>query len=443
MSLPSQSSRSARSSAVHYRRSQGSPLRRLLPAILVVAALALILWFALIRPSKTQEVAGDTPQGNPQASTQGSPDDLQNANSSDALVEITNASPSRALPGSGDSPNTAREAENTITNTDPITRNQTPESRPATTIPNRSSGNSLLESARNSGTGSTNNSTTRSGTNSNPQSTSRNNPQDNPQNNADRVQLQLDTARRMVSQNDRVAARRLLSQTLNNPNVSHRDAQLLRSELTAINDVLVFGPVVAPNDPMCEEYKIQSGDSLSRIARRRELATHWKLIQRVNRISNPSRIRLGQTIKLVRGPFHAIVHKSEHRMDVYHGAPNDPSNWVYIRSFNVGLGEDNGTPIGVFTISMNKLENPGWVNPRDASERYSPDDPRNPIGEYWLGFDGVGEYAPLTGYGIHGTIDPDSIGDNRSMGCVRLADDDIALVYELLGERVSVVEIRP
>lgn len=247
----------------------------------------------------------------------------------------------------------------------------------------------------------------------------------------------------MVNQNDRVAARRLLSRTLNTPNLSERDAQLLRNELTEINNVLVFGPVVAPNDPMCEEYTIQSGDSLSRIARRRELTTHWKLIQRVNRISNPSRIRLGQTLKLVRGPFHAIVHKHDHRMDIYHGAPNNPNDWVYIRSFNVGLGEDNGTPVGVFTISTNKLENPGWVNPRDPSERYSPDDPRNPIGEYWLGFDGVGEYASLTGYGIHGTIDPESIGDNRSMGCVRLADEDIALVYELLGERVSVVEIRP
>jgi lipoprotein-anchoring transpeptidase ErfK/SrfK len=257
------------------------------------------------------------------------------------------------------------------------------------------------------------------------------------------VRLQLDTAQRMVDQNDRVAARRLLSQTLNTRDLSQRDAQRLRSELTAINDVLVFGPVVAPNDPMCEEYKVQSGDSLSRIASRRELATHWKLIQRVNNIANPSRIRLGQTLKLVRGPFHAIVHKHDHRMDIYHGSPNDPASWIYIRSFNVGLGEDNGTPIGLFTVSTNKLENPGWVNPRDASERYSPDDPRNPIGEFWLGLDGVGEYQSLTGYGIHGTIDPDSIGDDQSMGCVRLADDDIALVYELLAERVSVVEIRP
>jgi len=247
----------------------------------------------------------------------------------------------------------------------------------------------------------------------------------------------------MIAQNDRVAARRLLSQTLRTPNLSQRDAQQLRDELTAINAVLIFGPVVAPNDPITEEYKIKSGDSLSRIASRQELATHWKLIQRINKISNPARIRLGQTLKLVRGPFHAIVYKSQHRMDIYHGSPNDPDNWLFIRSFNVGLGTDNGTPIGDFTISTNKLENPGWVNPRNAAERYTPDDPKNPIGEYWLGLDGTGQYTNLTGYGLHGTIDPDSIGDNQSMGCVRLADEDIAIVYELLVERISVVQIRP
>lgn len=437
MSLPSQSSRSARSSAVHYRRSQGSPLRRLLPAIAVVAALVLILWFALIRPSKSESLAGDVPQGNPQASTQGTPADPQSANSSTTPVEITNSSPTRTLPGSGNTPDTRREVENSIADSNPVDRAQSADIRQPTTIPPRTGNSSLLESARNRGSGLTNEPSTQTNpTNPGVQS-------NQGRNGADRVQLQLDTARRMVNQNDRVAARRLLSQTLNTPDLSDRDAQLLRNELTSINDVLVFGPVVAPNDPMCEEYTIKSGDSLSRIARSRELATHWKLIQRVNRISNPSRIRLGQTLKLVRGPFHAIVHKSEHRMDIYHGAPNDPRNWLFIRSFNVGLGEDNGTPLGVFTISMNKLENPGWVNPRNAAERYAPDDPRNPIGEFWLGFDGVGEYASLTGFGIHGTIDPESIGDNRSMGCVRLADDDIAVVYELLAERVSVVEIRP
>jgi lipoprotein-anchoring transpeptidase ErfK/SrfK len=47
------------------------------------------------------------------------------------------------------------------------------------------------------------------------------------------------------------------------------------------------------------------------------------------------------------------------------------------------------------------------------------------------------------GYGIHGTIEPQSIGREMSMGCVRLGAEDVALVYELLMPRVSVVKIVP
>ncbi len=424
MSLPSQSGRASRSSSVHYRRNQGSPLRKFFPAILVFGALALILWYALRRPSDETELqaANDTPQTNSMAE----PVVINNS------PQTSNQTPARALPGSGDRPDTQNEVENSLASSNEALNTLT--SRTQNSPTNSSSNNpstnssSLLDATRNQTTAATN-----------PNSQ----PVESRPIGTDRVRLQLDTAQRMVNQNDRVAARRLLSQTLNTPNLSASDGQRLRDELTQINNVLVFGPVVAPSDPMCEEYKIQSGDSLSRIAARQELATHWKLIQRVNRISNPSRIRLGQNLKLVHGPFHAVVYKREHRMDIYHGSPNDPASWLFIRSLNVGLGADNGTPLGTFTVSTNKLENPGWVNPRNASESYGPNDPANPIGEFWLGLDGVGQYATLTGYGIHGTIDPSSIGGDQSMGCVRLADDDIAVVYELLAERVSVVEIRP
>ena len=438
MSLPSQSARtSARTSSVNYRRSRGNPVKRVLPAVLVIGALALILWFALIRPSKAADPASQT------AASQTDPVTGQ-------PVVINNSAPARSLPGSGDRPDTQREVEDTIASnstststpaTDQIRRNTVLNSTPQTQPDN----SSLLDATRNQPVvteplnqpGGQPSSQPIVQPSTQPTQASRST------GGTERVRLQLDTARRMVDQNDRVAARRLLSQTLNTPNLSESDAQKLRGALTDINKVLVFGPVVAPNDPICEEYKVQSGDSLSRIASRRELATHWKLIQRVNQIANPSRIRLGQTLKLVRGPFHAVVYKGDHRMDIFHGSPSNPSDWVYITSLNVGLGADNGTPVGLFTVSTNKLENPGWVNPRDASEQYAPNDPLNPIGEFWLGLDGVGQYASLSGYGIHGTINPESIGDDQSMGCVRLADDDIALVYELLVERASVVEIRP
>ena len=109
----------------------------------------------------------------------------------------------------------------------------------------------------------------------------------------------------------------------------------------------------------------------------------------------------------------------------------------------MGLGEGSGTPIGTFVIKKaSKLVNPPWTNPR-TGERFAADDPKNPIGEFWLGWQGLGDSAAYTGFGLHGTIDPTSIGQSKSMGCVRMGAEDIALIYEMLVEQVSVVRVVP
>lgn len=435
MSLPSQSSRNAtRSSQVHYRRSRKSPARRAIAAIVVVLILFAI-WYTLIRPTGAIDPNAD----------QSNADQIAlNENTTPAKnPAVNNNSPARPLPGSGSQPETDPNQEvdrlmGTQRNQPVTINNSTPTTTPPPTQTNTPAGTDILDAASKQANNA-------SPSNAQPTTTDpARRPQIEDRNTTLRgVQLQLDTARRLIAENDRVGARALLSRTLINADLSEAERQTLRDELTIINNRLVFSPTADPNDPMTEEYKVASGDSLSRIAARRELATHWKLIARVNQISDPSKIRLGQTLKLVRGPFHAIVNKSAHRLDIYHGSPNDPSTWLYIRSFDVGLGTADGTPVGEFVVSANKLENPGWVNPRDAREQYAPNDPKNPIGEFWIGLTGVGKYSDLESYGIHGTIDPSSIGGDESMGCVRLAKGDIDIVYELLAEHVSRVLIVP
>lgn len=433
MSLPSQSSRNtSRSSQVYYRRSRKGPLGRIGAAI-VVLLIIVGLWYFLIRPN-----ADATPEQGEQLASN-TDTDPQEHNSLANSITNEEDRPTRPLPGSGQRRDTSEEVSRALgSNTNQPQNNSDPieisNRAPNSTAPTNTD---ILDAASRQA----NNESTPTNTNSDPARQ----PQVEDRRTANRsgVEIQLDSARRLVNQNDRVGARALLSRTLLNANLNASEAQLLRDELTVINNRLVFSPTADPRDPMTEEYKVQSGDSLSRIAGRRELATHWKFIARVNQISDPSRIRLGQTLKLVRGPFHAIVDKSDHRIDIFHGSPADPSSWLYIRSFDVGLGEADGTPVGEFVVSANKLENPGWVNPRDAREQYDPDDPKNPIGEYWIGLTGVGESASHTSYGIHGTIDPDSIGGDQSMGCVRLANGDIDIVYEMLAEHISRVLIVP
>jgi hypothetical protein len=240
-----------------------------------------------------------------------------------------------------------------------------------------------------------------------------------------------------------VDARRMLTVVLDSGQLSPRDATNAREALRIINEGLVFSPDLAEveNDPYMIFYVIERNDLLSRLPRKLGVLTNWRFVQRINRIEKPQRIYPGQRIKLITGPFHCVVDKSDFRLDLYLG---EGPQRVFVRSFAVGLGEYNSTPVGLFLVKENsKLINPQWVNPR-TGRLFKPDDPDNPIGEYWLGLEGAEErVADITGYGIHGTIEPDSIGHQSSMGCIRMLNEDVAVVWEVLIERVSTVEIRP
>ena len=255
------------------------------------------------------------------------------------------------------------------------------------------------------------------------------------------VRAMIESGDRAMAAGRLVEARTSYARAFMHSEVSKSDLEVLRQKLTTINEDLVFSAKVTPGDPLVESYAVVAGDALEKIRKKRDLTTEWMLIQRVNRMPNANALKVGQKLKLVRGPFHAVVRKGEYRLDLFAGSPDEPDNWLYIRSFKVGLGDNNGTPLGTFQI-RNKMQNPDWRNPR-TGEKFGKDDPKNPIGEYWLGWQGLGDSAPITGYGIHGTVEPDSIGQSKSMGCVRLLDDDVKLVYELLSTRISVVRIVP
>lgn len=267
----------------------------------------------------------------------------------------------------------------------------------------------------------------------------------------------VSAADRAMAQGRPLEARTVLNRALLDPRSAVSERAALRRRLSDLNASLMFGPAQTPGDPFTETYRVVSGDSLHKIVRKLHLITEPSLIARVNKLANPGALRIGQTLKIVRGPFHAVVDKSEFRMDIYAGPTPSPTSigaggapdnaepgWTYVCSFPVGLGAEGLTPLGNFTLKENsKLVNPHWVNPR-TGEKFDASDPKNPIGERWMGLEGLDDKSRgFTGYGIHGTIDPSSIGHEMSMGCVRMNGADVERVYELLTPRVSVVKIVP
>lgn len=104
-------------------------------------------------------------------------------------------------------------------------------------------------------------------------------------------------------------------------------------------------------------------------------------------------------------------------------------------SYPIGVGAEGTTPEGRFTIA-NKIDRPTWYNKGDP---VAPGDPRNPLGDHWLG---LAAERLATAYGIHGTSEPSSIGGEASAGCIRMRPEDVAAVFEA-AEVGTPVYIRP
>lgn len=240
----------------------------------------------------------------------------------------------------------------------------------------------------------------------------------------------LASGKQNLERGELVAARTYLSEALR-LGVGGADHALIRAELTRIGNETVFSPRVFVNDPLCVRYIIRAGDTLGKIAKANKVSAD--LLASINEIANKDMIRLGQTIKVVKGPFHAVVTKSTYSLDVYLGN-------TFVKHFKVGLGADGSTPTGEWRVGT-KLRNPTYYPPR-GGRIVSADDPDNPLGERWIGLVGVsGEAAGQERYGIHGNTDPASIGRSVSLGCVRMHNEDVEALYTYLVEKNSTVTV--
>ena len=250
----------------------------------------------------------------------------------------------------------------------------------------------------------------------------------------------LSDARQKRDAGDLVGAREELNAALLAGHLSDPDADAVRHSIAEIKPDTGLLPRAYAQRSVGRELRVQSGERMSTIAGKNSIS--WQLLSRINHV-DPKRLRAGATIKTVKGPFFAVVVKSKFRMDIYFGAPGGPGS-MYVTSFAVGLGKNDSTPTGTWQVqSGNKVLHPRYYSP-DNHGVIDADDPKNPLGGYWIGLEGLdGQAVDQHSYGIHGTIDPDSIGKQASLGCIRMGHDDIALTFELLVETKSKILITP
>lgn len=131
------------------------------------------------------------------------------------------------------------------------------------------------------------------------------------------------------------------------------------------------------------------------------------------------------------GKDRVIISKSKNLLYWYHRGQLS-------RVFPIASGRSTSlTPEGVFKVVV-KAVDPAWKNP--VGQVIPGGIPDNPLGPRWIGFSVDGDDG--LHYGLHGTNSPLSIGTYASSGCVRLINEQVEELYDLvpLG---TLVEILP
>jgi LysM repeat protein len=159
-------------------------------------------------------------------------------------------------------------------------------------------------------------------------------------------------------------------------------------------------------------YDVRPGDTLASVAQSHHVPA--TLLAKVNGIDPAGPLAPGTKLKVLPGPFNAVVDLKNYRLTLF-------LQGRYAGRFPIGVGSDQSATPGDFEV-QSVIENPtypvaGGTSPTDQSA--------SPFGRYWID---LGHQI-----GIHGTSEPNSVGRSTgARGCICLKDDDIEHVHDIL-----------
>ncbi len=180
--------------------------------------------------------------------------------------------------------------------------------------------------------------------------------------------------------------------------------------------------------PSIEE-KVQPGGNLIRLRkrvlkRRSDLVLCTGLIAEVNGVSGY--VQANDIMRIPTDRVNVLVDLNARVLLYRHGDE-------VVKLWDVGIGKPgHETPIGVFRIG-HKIEKPAHT-----TKGLPYGDPDNPLGTRWMGLRRSGQKKD-TSYGIHGTWLPEGVGGAVSEGCVRMRNEDVNALFEILPREAEVV----
>ncbi|MFC1754921.1 L,D-transpeptidase family protein [Thermoproteota archaeon] len=197
------------------------------------------------------------------------------------------------------------------------------------------------------------------------------------------------------------------------------EMELVQQKLEGLNIKILFSGVRIDESLL---YEVKPRDSLFNIAKK--FKTTVESITRANNIKGTI-IHPGMKLRILNGTFSILVDKSSNILIL-------KLDDEVVKTYDVSTGINNSTPVGTHIIKT-RLKDPVWYKNGKA---IPPTSPKNILGTRWLGF------KKMSTYGIHGTVTPDQIGQQITDGCVRMRNEDVEELYDLIpaGVKVTIMD---
>ncbi|OIO38761.1 MAG: hypothetical protein AUJ72_01945 [Candidatus Omnitrophica bacterium CG1_02_46_14] len=137
------------------------------------------------------------------------------------------------------------------------------------------------------------------------------------------------------------------------------------------------------------------------------------------------KLTLGEKLKISTYKLSIVIDKSQNTLIL-------KGNEELLKTYTVSTGSNNSTPVGVFKIT-DKLIHPTWYKPDGKVIPYG--SPENLLGTRWMGL-------TKEGYGIHGTLKPEKLGQQITDGCIRMRNEEVEELYGIItpGTEVTIVD---
>jgi lipoprotein-anchoring transpeptidase ErfK/SrfK len=227
----------------------------------------------------------------------------------------------------------------------------------------------------------------------------------------------LKEAQNAFSEGDYLKARELYRKALEATDDANK-LKDIQNIIEGTNIKIIFSPLM---DKCSKKYTVKPSDTLAKIAK--EFNATVELIKIANSLTSDT-IRPGEQFKVNACKYSIVVDKSQNLLFL-------KSADAIIKTYIVSTGKNNSTPVGNFKIVI-KQPNPTWFK---TGAVIAPDSPQNILGTRWLGLE-------AKGYGIHGTTEPQDLGKQVTMGCVRMHNKDVEELYDIVpvGTEVTIID---